>query len=790
MNNTRKIPKNQGDLLKIAVEYHRDGVSVFPTEAGTKRPAIINGQRLSWEPFQQQKATTKSLRAWFGQDGVGGIAVVCGKVSNGLIVIDFDGDGWDKAFDRFIRAFPKLEQTKKVVTGSGRLHLWLRCPDLPEDLTRKVRKFEDINAEVELRANRHYVLAPPSLHPNGRRYEWLNPDTPVLELSLEELEEIIAWFEEGKDKNPKLPPRITKPLEDADYYMMIHIETGRIEDAAEYYLDRAISTATPGTRNDTGFWLACQLRDLRLPETVAESYMRRYAAAVPQGDEPYTEDEALTSLKSAYKGAPREPAIPGVRRSRKFTPAGRVVEAVDIDPKIVDILIQHPASEPGNAETFRDLFGDQFCYVKEKGSWFWFDGIRWIEADEKAYLTMLEVVRLRRRAAGMLESDDPLKDELEKWTRQCEKYKIRVNHSLGWTANYIHRNYTEFDTDPWLLCCANGVVDLRTGELRPAKPDDMLHKSTGIRYDPTATCPRWERFLREIFLDDEDLVDFIHRAVGYTLTGLMPDMFFICYGTGSNGKSIFLTVLEQLLGEYSVTATPATFVRPREISRSAPSPDLAELAGARFAKCVEVRENIRLDEERVKALTGGEKIRARFLFQNSFEFSPTAKLWWAVNHKPIIRDTTYAMWRRIRLIPFEARFDPELGNWQPKEELLAELEAELPGILAWAVKGCLEWQEQGLEPVEKVKTATETYRKESDVIERFLEECTVQKPEAKVKASTLYQEFKKWAEENGELTLSSTSFGRRMGEKGFTKKRLMDGVHYLGLGLLARDEQL
>jgi len=775
MNNvTKKSRSGQEapDLLSAAKSYLREGFSVFPVEAGTKRPAVIEGKRISWERFQDRKAAVEEIEKLFSRDGIDGIAVVCGKVSGGLIVLDFDGKDWAKGFDRFMRAFPRLEKTRKVITGSKRFHLWLRCSELPDDLTRKTRKFCDIDSMVELRANKHYILAPPSLHPSGRRYEFLGDD-PILDLSRKELDEIVRWFDESKHRLQLQPKAEAEPAPE------------RARKAAEYYLNRAITEAKPGNRNNTGFWLACQLRDLKLSEAEAEPYMIRYAQSVPEGDHPYTEDEALSSLRSAYRREPREPAIPGVRKARKYTPSGQAVVSVEINPKVVDMLIQHPASEAGNGETFRDLFGDRFCYVKEKGTWFWFDGIRWVEANEKANLAMLEVVRLRRKAAEMLENDNPLKDELEKWTRQCERYKIRRDQSLREAANYLHRSYTDFDTDPWLLCCANGVVDLRTGELRPAKPGDMLHKSTNIRFDPTAKCPRWERFLQEVFLRDEEMIDFIHRAIGYTLTGLMSDFLFICYGTGSNGKSVFLTVLEKLAGEYGISAPASTFKEKR--GDMVPN-DLARLAGARFCKSVEVREHIVLNEERVKALTGGDRISARFLHKEFFEFYPTAKVWWAVNHKPIIRDTTHAMWRRIKLIPFEARFEPSLGNWEPREKLLAELEAELPGILSWAVRGCLEWQERGLEPVERVKRATEEYRKESDLIERFLEECTISKPEASIKASELYSEFRRWAEINGELVISKQMFGRRMAEKGYRKVRKEKGVYYLGLGLIAMDE--
>jgi len=772
-------------MKHISLQYLRDGFSIFPTEPKSKRPAIINGGRLRWEPFQGRKPTIEELEAWFSQDGVG-IAVVCGKVSGGLIVLDFDGQNFALISTEFEEKFPEIAyQTRRVMTGSGKLHIWLRCPNSPEELTRIEWKFLDLgDAAVELRANGHYVLAPPSLHPSGKPYRFLN-DKPILEIPWDKMEEIIAWFDNrGKRTVGGQNLRQTQKIQDASRMGETVCRMGEenIRKAAEYYLKGALAVAKPGNRNDTGFWLACQLRDLGLSETIAEDYMRRYAEAVPQGDEPYTEAEALASLKSAYKGAPREPAIPGVKTTRKFTPSGRELVERSIEPKLAELLVTFHLTDAGNAEMFKELFGDKFRWVFEKGAWFRFDGVRWVEDTEAARVAMVETARLRGQAAMSME-DDERRAKIVKWALASES-GYRLNAALSIAQAFCKTSYTEFDTDPYLLTCANGVVDLRTGQLRPAKPTDMLHKSTGIRYDPTTTCPRWERFLREVFQEDEELVDFIWRAIGYTLTGLMPDFLFICYGTGSNGKSIFLTVLEKLMGEYSIIANPAVFARQRETNRGSPSPDLAALAGARFAKCIEVRESIRLDEERVKALTGGDKIRARFLFQNGFEFYPTAKLWWSVNHKPVVRDTTHAMWRRIRLIPFEARFDPELGNWEPKEKLLAELEAELPGILTWAVKGCLEWQERGLEPVEKVKSATEEYRNESDVIERFLEECTIRKAGVEVKASELYDEFKRWAEENGEPIMTKQMFGRRMSEKGFQKEK-KGCIVYKEIGLLS-----
>jgi len=769
--------KSNPSVLKQALVYLREGLSIIPIRPGTKAP------RISWEEFQKRWPTEEEIHRWFSEDGVG-VGVVCGEISNGLVVLDFDGLDYAEVAVEFEENFQEIAYgTRRVATGSGKLHLWLRCSDLPDDLTRIAWKFPDLgDAAVELRGNGHYIVAPPSVHPSGKPYRFLN-SKPILEIPWDKLQEIIAWFDvRGKRAVGQNPRQIQTQNTPHD---VVCRKGDVIREAAEYYLQRALAVASPGNRNCTGFWLACQLRDLGLDESEAEGYMIQYANGVPPGDHPYTAEEALASLRSAYKREPREPAIPGLKKERKYTPSGMPVEEVQLDPKLMDILVQRNLTDAGNAECFRDIFGAHFRWVKEKGAWFRWDGVRWVEDDEAALRAMLEVARLRARAAVSIE-DEERRAKVLKWALASEN-NARLNAALNIAAAFLTVRYTDFDKDPWLLCCANGVIDLRTGELRPSKPEDMLHRSTNIRYDPTAECPRWERFLREIFLEDEGLIGFVRRAVGYSLTGLMPETVFVCYGTGANGKSTFLTVLAGLLGENAAVAPPSVFRRGMERGE-APSPDLAKLAGARLAKAVEVRENIRLDEERVKALTGGDRLTARFLHRDYFDFYPTAKLWWCVNHRPVIRDTTFAMWRRVCLIPFEARFEPNKGNWQPKEELLAELKAELPGILAWAVRGCLEWQKGGLEPAEKVRAATEEYRQESDVIERFLEERCIQKPEAKVKASELYQEYRRWCEENGETPMTNTAFGRRMREKGIEKAKEGRYIFYRGIGLLAEDE--
>jgi putative DNA primase/helicase len=357
------------------------------------------------------------------------------------------------------------------------------------------------------------------------------------------------------------------------------------------------------------------------------------------------------------------------------------------------------------------------------------------------------------------------------------------------------------DQHHWLLNCANGTLDLQTGTLRPHTRGDLLTKCLTLAYDPEATCPLWERFLWHIMggsvkSDDPDesaavhqaryeaderarrLTQFLQRAVGYSLTGDTSEhCFFLLYGTGRNGKGTFIETVQAMLGPYGKTAEMSTFLaRQTETVRN----DLADLHGARFVSASEADKGKRLAESLVKRLTGGDRIKARFLFQEYFEFLPQMHVWLAVNDKPIIRGTDLAMWERIRLIPFEVFLTPE----ERDKHLGEKLRAELPGILTWAVKGCLEWQRyDGLKEPDDVKQATEAYRQEMDTLGQFLGECCIRTPHAMVKAGTLYKAYQQWCEANGSPAESLKDIGYQLDARGFQKKE-SHGIWRLGLGLI------
>jgi len=364
----------------------------------------------------------------------------------------------------------------------------------------------------------------------------------------------------------------------------------------------------------------------------------------------------------------------------------------------------------------------------------------------------------------------------------------------------------ELDTDFWLLNCTNGTVDLRTGALRPHTQTDLLTKCLPLAYDPDAICPMWDAFLWRIMggtrcQDDTEelwsgelenrsradtraqaLIDFLRRALGYSLTGSTREQcLFILHGPTKTGKSTFLATLRALLGPYGMQADMRSFMhKDREEVRN----DLADLAGSRMVCALESQEGQRLAEGLIKQLTGGvDQIKARFLFQEYFSFRPQFKVFLGTNHKPKI-GTDDAIWERIRLIPFIV----QIPKHERDKTLDEQLQTELPGILAWAVRGCLEWQ--GLKELQEpmaVIEATSTYHAEMDTIARFLEECCIPgSPDiAKVKATALASAYQGWCKRVSETPLSNNAFIADLEQRGYTRARGTANQYYWhGLGLV------
>lgn len=335
---------------------------------------------------------------------------------------------------------------------------------------------------------------------------------------------------------------------------------------------------------------------------------------------------------------------------------------------------------------------------------------------------------------------------------------------------------SELDSDRWVLNCVNCTVDLRTGEARSQRRRDLITKLAGVDYGLGARCERWIQFLTEVFAPHPDIIPFIQRAIGYSLTGdTREECLFLLWGKGRNGKGTFIKTVAGVLGDYAGTADFSAFIQSR--NDSGPRDDVANMKGKRFISAQEAREGAGLAEALIKWLTGGDRVRARRLYENSSEFDPTHKLWLATNYKPIVRGTDPAIWARLKLIPFEVSFDG-----REDRTLKQTLQAELPGILAWAVAGCLAWQKDGLQFPDSVVSATAEYRRENDQVGRFIEECCVVEESLTVKARPLFTRYRSWAESGGEEVLTETAFGTRLGDR-VRKRHSETGTLYEGVGL-------
>ena len=343
----------------------------------------------------------------------------------------------------------------------------------------------------------------------------------------------------------------------------------------------------------------------------------------------------------------------------------------------------------------------------------------------------------------------------------------------------------KFDTDQWALNCTNGTLDLRSGELRPHNRGDLLTNLCPVEFDPAATCPSWDRMVQTILGGDAELIAFVQRAVGFSLTGSVAEqMLFLLWGHGANGKSTFLNAILGMLGpDYGMQAPDGLLLAKRHDSHPT---ERADLFGKRLVSSAEVEDGRRLNEALVKQLTGGDRVRGRHMREDFWEFEPTHKLWLAVNHKPVIRGTDHGIWRRVKLIPFTVTIGPE----DQDKDLPAKLKAELPGILAWAVRGCLDWQQHGLGEPEAVRAAVAQYRGEMDVLGTFLTECCVEGKGCTARAGDVYAAYKKWCEANGEYVASQTAFGTSIAERGIARRK-SNGIWYDGLGLISEQlEQL
>ena len=425
-----------------------------------------------------------------------------------------------------------------------------------------------------------------------------------------------------------------------------------------------------------------------------------------------------------------------------------------------------PLTDSGNAEMIAGLFGQKLTFDHRRKTWLVWKGHRWTEdLDGEVFRLAKAAARERLNLAAQRATDSERQAEA-KWALKSEsQYCLKVALELAKNESPIADSGENWDSNIFLLGVRNGVVDLETGHLRAARPEDRMILNTGVQYDPAAKCPRFDRFLKEIFCGDAEMISFIWKAIGYSLTGSVSEQcIFLCQGEGANGKSTLLETLRFIFGSYGQSLPFSAF----ELNaRSSTSNDIAGLASKRFATASETSESATLNEARVKVLTGADTCTGRYLYCDFFSFDPTAKFWLAFNQKPRVNDHSYGFWRRIRLIRFPAQFE-ETGQ---DKTLAVNLRGEASGILAAAVRGSQLWQREGLGTPPAVREATSVYKKESDHFLRFLEDLYEMCPHGFVTCSELNQTYADWTKHNGETPLRSRDFAARLRGAGCTDGR-------------------
>jgi putative DNA primase/helicase len=436
----------------------------------------------------------------------------------------------------------------------------------------------------------------------------------------------------------------------------------------------------------------------------------------------------------------------------------------------------------GNARRLARLHGHDLHFVHAWGKWIVWNGQRWIvDADGEIMRRATATVTTIYEEASRTTDADARKAIASHARKSESESRLKATISLATSVPGIPILPDELDQDPWSLNVLNGTLNLQTGELRPHDRDDRITKLVPVVYDPAAPARLWNAHLERV-LPDAKLREFFQRAVGYSLTGLtVEQVMFILWGSGANGKSVTVETILGTLGDYACKTPSETLLTRRE--GTIPN-DVARLQGARFVSSVEMEEGRRLAESRIKELTGGDTVTARFMRAEFFDFRPVCKLWMATNHKPEVRGTDLAIWRRLRLVPFTVTI-PESERDQ---HLLEKLRSELPGILAWAVEGCLAWQRGGLNPAEAVLLATRTYREEEDVLGAFLEERCIMGGGHWVFSGALYRAYGSWCESNGEKPISQKALAAKLGERGCESDRKGHGGRRVWRGIGLRDD--
>lgn len=664
-----------------------------------------------------------TVRAWFSSPDNYNIGIATGEKSN-LAIVDVDYDKGADLLDLTLDAPSDCLNTISAKTGGG-WHYYYKYPK-GENLKNSASK---LGKFIDVRGDGGYVVAPPSLHASFNYYEWDAGETELLDFPQN-------WLDKLKEDNP------VKTDQNNPFHIPPPHEGVKVPDKIPH-----------GTQHETLFKLACSLRSKGLSVEAI--------------------DAALQVVNQNNCERPGKPAnITKIAKS-----AGNYDADIEIDV-ISDAKVSN-WDDISIARLFAAEYEDRLRFNSESKKWFRWTGTHWQKDKAEAVVTdAAEFAQgLYTRAVNLVATKADMKD--------ASKQVSRANSSNGLNSfiNIAKASLPvlteDFDKNPYLLNCKNGVVDLKTGVLGPHKKEDFITKIVPFDFDASAKAPEFQKFI-ETILPNAEAREFLRRSIGYSLLGIVRERcFWILYGNGNNGKSVFIDLFSALLNDYASSTTSASVMNKK--GSSIPN-DIARLAGKRFIVIPETEENERLNASLIKALSAGDTITARFLFGEFFDFQFTGKLWIATNHKPTVTDHSKGFWDRLKIIPFTV--DIPKQNIIKRDTLLERLLAEAPGILAWAVSGVTEYfQKNDLDVPKNIQDEIDLYRYEQDSIAQFLDESCELDESFETENKLLYEKYVEFCKDNGEYPRSQRRLSQNLKERGFEQikrqKRYWKGLQVI-----------
>lgn len=674
------------------------------------------------------RTSEATVRGWFTRVEGQGHALNYGlAMGHGRFALDLDTYKNAGALEELEEIVGKLPATVEFHTGGGGVHLVFAVPEgvVVKQAAPRGRDGKPIEG-IDVRSTGGYLVGPGSLHASGATYR--------AELSSDPLDGV----------QPTLAPEA----------LVRHLTQETGAELAPVAQDSTDGRLPDGERKSALVSLAGTMHSRGMSKAAI-------VAAIVADDA--TRCDPPLGVKEATRIAT------WVTKKPRSGKGSRAKGAHGANASLERVV---PYAEVISADLFVTMHGDDLLYCHERG-WRAWSGTRWEHDELRPYALAQDFARTRGEQA--------VRNGADRKTLTTVLKNATVNAILALARAQLAVRQAAFDADPWLFNCASGTIDLRTGEMREHLREDRCTKISPVAFDPAAICPTWDAFLERV-LPDADVRAFVQRLAGLAMLGEQREHVLpVFYGRGANGKSTFLEALQFAFGDYA-SAIPSDVLMQR---KNDPHPtEKAQLFGLRLAVASETKQGRSLDEGTMKSLTGGDRIKARYMCKDFFEFEPTHSLILASNYKPKIEGTDEGIWRRLLLVPWdvtvpEAERDTALG---------AKLRAEAPGILRWCLEGFRAWHAQGLAPPASVRLATMAYRSESDAIGEFLTARCARLPEARTQASVLYQAFESWCRDSGETPMTQTAFGRALSDEHGLEKTKSNTIYWKGIGLLAKSD--